>query len=911
MVPAFFRRSALALGIAATLFPGAASAQKPPVALKDYGQWESLGFPVLSADGGWISYSVSRDNEENELRLRSVAGREEAVLPFGGGPVFSGNSAWMAYRIQPSTEESAALRKEDEPVRNALGLVKLDGLQESRVDGVQDFAFSDDGAFLAMHRYASQDDEGSVGRDLLVRNLLDGTDMSFGNVGEFAWSEDGHLLALLVSAADKAGNGVQLYEPSSGVLRVLDSEASDYEGLAWRAEGPDLAVFRSDPDSTYADTAFAILAWKGLDDDGPEGFSLPVFGREEIPPDMAVVPYAPLRWSEDGRTLFFGVQGLEPKPEEEPEVTARDSSTVEVWNAVDVDVIPRQKVMDDRIREESYLTAWHLAPDRVVVLGDEEAEDVQVLGGGERWGLGLDPTPWEADGRFFPRRTDLYRIDLRSGEKSPIQPGVRYFYPGPAGNKLLYTEEEAFWIYDLNTGERVRVAEDVPTSLVNEVDDHPMPERRPWGLAGWTGEDGSVLLYDRHDVWEVASDGSGSHRLTRGAEDDVRHRYARIDEEAEAIDLDGPVYFSVFGEWTKKSGFARMASGAEPSERLVFEDRSLGWLQKADDAEVYVYRSEAFDDSPDLFAAGPRLRNPRQLTASNPFQDEYAWGWTELVDYDNPVSDARLQGVLYYPAGYEAGKQYPMIVYYYERVSDGIHRYRVPSERSAYNPAVFTAEGYFVFMPDITFVPSDPGFSALACVETAVKKVLEKGVVDPDRIGLTGHSWGGYETVFLATHSTMFGAAVAGAPLTNLVSMYGMMFWNTGLPETSHYQWSQERMVATLWEYPEAYLRNSPVMDFPKLDTPLLMAFGDQDGSVDWHQGIEAYNFARRLDKEFVLLVYRGENHSNRQKANQVDYHHRQLEWFAHYLKGEQAPKWITEGVSWREQEAGRAGSRR
>jgi dipeptidyl aminopeptidase/acylaminoacyl peptidase len=681
--------------------------------------------------------------------------------------------------------------------------------------------------------------------------------------------------------------------------------------LTWRDEGPDLAVFKADLDSAYADTAFAVLAWRGLDGEDSRNFSLAAFGRQELSPNMAVVPYAPLRWSENGRTLFFGVQALEPRPEEEPEITVRDSSTVEVWNAVDVDVIPRQKVLDGRIREESYLTAWHLDPDQVVALGDEDTEEVRVLGGGADWALGLDATPWEMEARFFPQRNDLYRIDLRSGEKSLIQEGVRYFYPGPAGSKILYTVEEAFWVYDLETGGRARVAEDVPTSLVNEVDDHPLPERRPWGLAGWTGEDESVLMYDRHDVWAVASDGSGSRRLTRGAEEDVRHRHARIDEEEDAIDLDEPLYFSLFGEWTKKSGFARMNGGAQVPERLVFEDRSLGWLQKAEDAEVFLYRSEAFDDSPDIFTAGPRLRNPRALTASNPFQEDFAWGSTELVDYDNPVSDARLQGILYYPAGYEAGRQYPMIVYYYERVSDGIHRYRVPSERSAYNPAVFTAEGYFVFMPDITFAPSDPGFSALACVESAVKKVLEKGVVDPDRIGLTGHSWGGYETVFLATHSTMFGAAVAGAPLTNLVSMYGMMFWNTGLPETSHYQWSQERMVATLWEDPEAYLRNSPVMDFPGLETPLLMAFGDQDGSVDWHQGIEAYNFARRLDKEFVLLVYRGENHSNRQKANQVDYHHRQLEWFGHYLKGESPPKWITEGVSWREQEAGRAGSRR
>jgi dipeptidyl aminopeptidase/acylaminoacyl peptidase len=247
-----------------------------------------------------------------------------------------------------------------------------------------------------------------------------------------------------------------------------------------------------------------------------------------------------------------------------------------------------------------------------------------------------------------------------------------------------------------------------------------------------------------------------------------------------------------------------------------------------------------------------------------------------------------------------------MVVYIYERLSDRLHFYRVPSERSAYNPTVFSSQGYFVLMPDITFEKRDPGFSALQCVETALKVVLETGMVDPERVGIMGHSWGGYETTFISAHSDLFAAAVAGAPLTNLVSMYGMIFWNNGIPETGHFEHGQERMEVPLWEDSDAYLRNSPIMAFDQLETPLLMAFGDEDGSVDWHQGIEAYNFARRLDKEFVLLVYRGENHGNRQKANQIDYHHRQLEWFNHYLKGAEPAAWITEGVSWIEQEAKR-----
>jgi dipeptidyl aminopeptidase/acylaminoacyl peptidase len=98
----------------------------------------------------------------------------------------------------------------------------------------------------------------------------------------------------------------------------------------------------------------------------------------------------------------------------------------------------------------------------------------------------------------------------------------------------------------------------------------------------------------------------------------------------------------------------------------------------------------------------------------------------------------------------------------------------------------------------------------------------------------------------------------------------------------------------------EAYLQSSPAAKVNELETPMLMMFGDADGTVDWHQGVEFYNFARRAGKkDFVFLVYPGEDHGLRKKENQVDYHRRILQWFGHWLKGEPAPAWMTEGVTW------------
>ena len=238
-----------------------------------------------------------------------------------------------------------------------------------------------------------------------------------------------------------------------------------------------------------------------------------------------------------------------------------------------------------------------------------------------------------------------------------------------------------------------------------------------------------------------------------------------------------------------------------------------------------------------------------------------------------------------------------MIVYTYEILAPQIHFYEAPDERDYYNFTTWTQRGYFVLLPDIVYRAREPGQSALEAVRPAVQLVVERGLVDPDRVGLIGHSWGGYQATFLPTRTDLFAASVAGAPLTDFVSFMGQIHWNPGRAELSHWETGQARMEVPFWEDPEAHRLASPIHQVHEMETPLLMAFGSEDGVVDWDQGTEFYNFARRAGKQMVLLVYEGEDHGFRTEANQLDYHRRILEWFGHYLQGEEAPAWIVEGV--------------
>ena len=131
-----------------------------------------------------------------------------------------------------------------------------------------------------------------------------------------------------------------------------------------------------------------------------------------------------------------------------------------------------------------------------------------------------------------------------------------------------------------------------------------------------------------------------------------------------------------------------------------------------------------------------------------------------------------LQGALFYPANYEPGKKYPMIVYIYEIRSNVLNRYVTPSPRSSYNTTNYTSQGYFVFQPDIVYQTNHPGESAVNCVVPAVEEVLKTGMIDEKKIGIMGHSWGAYQTSFIITQTNLFSAAVAGAPLIDMISMY-------------------------------------------------------------------------------------------------------------------------------------------
>jgi dipeptidyl aminopeptidase/acylaminoacyl peptidase len=276
---------------------------------------------------------------------------------------------------------------------------------------------------------------------------------------------------------------------------------------------------------------------------------------------------------------------------------------------------------------------------------------------------------------------------------------------------------------------------------------------------------------------------------------------------------------------------------------------------------------------------------------------ELSWSsGTRLIDYRSDKGD-RLQGALYLPANYEPGKKYPLLVTIYEKRSQNMNSFASPSETRAPDPALFTNRGYAVFDPDIVYQVNDPGMSAVWSVIPAVKAAIATGMIDETKVGLWGHSWGGYQTAFLVTQTDIFTAAIAGAPLTDMVSMYSSIYWNTGGANQAIFESSQGRFKGNFIDNYDAYIRNSPVFHAKDVKTPLIIMHNDKDGAVDFNQGVTYFNTLRQLGKEVIMLEYAGENHGLSRPENQKDYAARMGEWFDHHLRGLPAADWIENGI--------------
>lgn len=865
------------------------SAAKRALTLDDYGTWNRINQVTLSPDGMWLAHAQQPNDGDATFFVRELDGQAVYEGVNGTGAQFSNDGRWAAFLSSPPEEEAEKLRKSKEPVRRTLHLIDLNSGARTEESAVRSFAFSDDGGFLAILREQSDEDAEHKGSDLLLRDLSAGTVLSFGNVSAYAFNESGDRLAYLVDANEQAGNGLYLASPADGRIRPLNTGAHHYDDLTWNEDGNALAVLRGDEPEDKEHRENVLLVVSGTDD-MPSTATYDPTGDAAFPNGFVLSELANTRWTEDGARVVVGIKQQEDEIEDDDE----EKANVDVWHWGDERLQSVQMVQANADGRFTYTSVYNVDDGTFVRLADDTMRRVDITGG--PWGIGRRDTAYRGDVTQARGNADYVRLDLSTGEQTEMVSGVRRTMgTSPDGGWWVYLTDEQVHAVALATLTHQNLSERAGIDFVNREFDQ-VNEAPAYGVAGWT-ENNSVLLYDRWDVWEVPLDGGDEVvAVTGGAGDDAQTRYrvVRLDRDADYVDPDGAL-LAAYGEWTKQSGYVRARPGRAP-ESLLWGDEMIGRAVKATDADRVVFTRQTFEQFPDYWAADTRFRNSKQVTDANPQIDEFLWGRRVLVEYTDERGN-ELQATLALPANYVEGEQYPMIVYFYEKMSQRHHEFSMPVYDDRPHMSTYASNGYLVLMPDIIYDDGYPGSSALDDVTAASKRVVELGYADADKIGLQGHSWGGYETAFILTQTDMFRTIVTGAPLTNLMSMNNILYKRTGNQNGPILQWSQGRMGDTPWDDMDRWISQSPIHHAPNISTPFLILHGTEDGAVDWNQGLELFTAARRLEKEVILLSYPDEPHHLRVEANQKDFQVRMKQYFDHHLMGLPAPDWMINGM--------------
>ena len=859
--------------------------------IADYALWRTIAGSTLSDDGRWVAWTYERVRGDDTLHVRALDEDRAHVVPSASDARFSDDGAWVAYFISPPFAEAEELRREDETVPRRAGLLELSTGDARTWDDVSSFDFSAGSSHFLVRKRRADSDAEHEGSDLVLRNLREGFEELLGSAREAEFNEPGTHLAYTVDAADQDGNGLYLVNLDTGARRALDNARAAYARMTWSERGDALAVLRGQKPEHRRERVNALVAFTGIGATGPTRFELPQDGAG-LENDRVLSERGALTWNENASVILVGTRPQADEPEDWPE-EALPLADVNIWHWADDRIQSAQQQQAARDRDRTHTAAVHLADGTLVQLADERMPAVEVTADG-RWAIGRDDHAYQSD--WKPAVADYYRVDTRTGERVRILDAqLRTLGLSPDGEHYLYWKDGHVWDYRLADRRHVNLTEASPVDFTDREYDR-FGEKPPHGVAGWSADGRAVLLHDRYDLWRQPLDGGPATSLTggSGAAAEMRLRYVAIDPEEETIDLERPLLLKAYGEWTKKEGFFELADGA--LTELTREDRRFGTPQKAENADRYLFTSQTFVEFPDLWVSGRDFADRQRITVANPQQEGFGWGRRILFDYTND-DGVPLQGTLAIPDGYEPGQRLPMIVRFYEKYSQDLHLYPTPAYRHAPNFAGYVSAGYLVMQPDVHLRIGSSHSDMLECVEAAVRKVIEMGYADPEAVGLSGHSYSGGGSAYIATRSSMFAAVAHGAAPINLVSEFNQLFVGSGQNNHRYDIHGQGRYATNPYDDFELYWDQSPISGVQTMDTPVLYLHGEEDPTVNWEQGLEWYNALRFLGKPIIWLSYPAEGHGLSKLENRIDFQHRLRDFFDHHLKGEPAPPWMTDGV--------------
>jgi dipeptidyl aminopeptidase/acylaminoacyl peptidase len=737
------------------------------------------------------------------------------------------------------------------------------------------------------------------GADLIIRNLVTGDEVTVPEVNEYEWNKHGDWIAYAVSSADAAKDGAFVRHIADGATKALHTGRGHYKSLAFDDAGAQLTFLSDEADYAQKVSPYRLYYWKAGENAATELASASTPGLAK---GMVISEFGAPRFSKDGGRIYLGT-GTPPLATADPDDKAPQPTKVDLWNYKDPLIQPMQKVREQQERERTYRAVIHLADKKFVQLATEDLPTV-TPGDDPTQAIGTSDMAYRQEISWDQDYNDVFLLDLKSGKPKKVLEhwGSSATAMSPGGKYVLYFDERnGHWFtYRTSDGTRANLTEKIASKFQQENNTPDLPG--PFGTGGWTADDRTILLYDKFDIWEVKPDGTGAHMVTsgEGRNQALVFRYRAMDPDERFVPSNKPLLLSTVNDTTRASGFYRIASLAATSapEKVVMLDKAFGVPAKAKSADTVVFTLSRFEEFPDLWLSDTSFKDMKKVSNANPQAAEYLMGTSELIDYVN-ADGRKLRALLTKPENFDPGKKYPLMVYIYEELTQGLHSYSAPNVGTSISIPRYVSNGYVVLRPDIVYETGYPGQSAEKCVIPAVNTVMAMGFIDPKRIGIQGHSWGGYQITYLVTRTNMFAAVEAGASVSNMVSAYGGIRWGTGMSRAFQYEKTQSRIGAPPWDAPLQFIENSPIFWVKKVQTPYLTIHNDEDDAVPWYQGIEWFTAMRRLGKESYMFTFNGEKHGLRNRDNMKYWTVHMDEFFDHYLLGKPRPDWMDKGVSY------------
>lgn len=837
---------------------------------KEYHLWGDLNLSDISPKGDWISYKIGYESGIDTLFVKEVKGDKIYTFPKTYYGIFSA-SGWYAA-----------------PTSEGLKLVELKTGNTHTIPDVKSFAFTASGNELALLIAGKKIDP-----QLKIMEPDGKTISIISGATEFAMNPSNDKLVYATSNGDESTAGIVEFKNKIQQTIIPTGDAKGYfHNLVWEDHGKAVAFLRKRDNLTNTENNSLVFFTISK---GKSHELIPEF-TSDFPKKGHIVPVDryKLTISDDLERVFFSIDDFE-NPEEVSD------NQLQIWNANDKYVFPQRQYLKDS--RKTKVAVWWPDTNRFLQINSDEVPLV-MLAGNQKYAVTCDPKAYEPQFAYSGPK-DFYIKNLQTNESKLLlkkqSTYIMYTLPSPGGKYITYFHRGNWWVYDILKDKHKNITAAIGLRFDDEENDMP-GQGDAYDLVGWTQSDKTVLIYDQFDIWEINPE-TGSHkRLTKGREKNIRFRIADTKKSNQKPNFDGGYGKSI--ELEKglllqaasddgNSGYFKWTPHLR-EQKITYKSSRIDQLLQRD--QTFIYREQRFDLSPRVMKHSSKREET--LIQSNPQQQEFSWGATKPFTYQN-ASGKTLRGFLCFPSEYEPGKKYPMIVHIYQRQFRDLHTYTNPEEYPSigFNVTNFTSKGYFVLYPDIQYEIGNTGHSAVECTEAAVKKVIELGVVDEKKIGLIGHSFGGYETDFIITQSNIFAAAISGSAATDLNSFYLTLNWTTGKPDMWRFEDHQWRMEKSLFEDRERYKTNSPITYVENIKTPLLSWTGQEDLQVDWHQSIELYLALRRLSKKHILLLYPKESHELFKPENQRDLSKKMQQWFAYFLKGESPADWISKGL--------------